>query len=193
MRAFTTYVSRKMIAALAIFVAVAAALITVAAARDAGEAQHSRGSDLTAELVDPQAFEAALDDPASAVDTVAGNPVGTGEDSSDARSQLRADLRAAFRLEGDARRSALADIRAKAQAGGYGDRIERRADRREIHHQLVFSLLPDNLQADLTELKDAPSDQRAQLRADIMDKALAGDYGDDVKKAAEQLQELRHG
>jgi len=190
MRAFTTYVSRKMIAALAVFAAIAAALITVAVARDAGASQHSNGSDLTAELVDPQAFEAALDDPASAVDTAGAT---TTDDATGGRSQLRADLRAAFRLEGDARRSALADIRAKAQAGGYGDRIERRADRRQIHHQLVFSLLPDNLQADLTELKDAPADQREQLRADIMDKALAGDYGDEVKQAAEQLQELRHG
>jgi hypothetical protein len=186
MRAFTHYVSRRMIAALAIFAAIAMALVTIAAARDAGDSQSSDGADIAAELVDPQAFEAALDDPASAVEAAA-------DDSTGGHSQLRADLKAAFQLEGDARRAALADIRAKAQDGGYGDRIERRADRREIHHQLFLSLLPDNLQADLTELKDAPADQREQVRSDIVDKALAGDYGDDVKKAAEQLQQLRHG
>jgi len=108
-------------------------------------------------------------------------------------SQLEADLEAARALEGDARRDALADIRVKAQDGGYGSGVERRADRRQIHRELFFNLLPDNLQADLTELKNAPADQREQLRADIMDNALAGDYGADVQKAAEKLRELRNG
>jgi hypothetical protein len=86
---------------------------------------------------------------------------------------------------------ALKDIRAKALAGDYGARVERRAERRDVRHDLFFSLLPDNLQADITAMKAAPSDERKQLRADILDKALAGEYGSEVQKAAEKLQALR--
>jgi hypothetical protein len=183
MSPFISFVSRKVIGVIAVFAVVAAALVGIAAARDAGE--RSRSSDLTADIVDPQAFEDALADPAS---------IGSGSaDRGGDWQQLRADLKAARALEGDARRAALAEIRTKAQDGSYGPGIERRADRRRIHHELVLSLLPDNLQADLTALKEAPTDQREDLRADIVDKALAGDYGPEVQKAAKQLQELRPG
>jgi hypothetical protein len=196
MSPFMSFVSRKVIGGIAAFAVVAAALVGIAAARDTGDP--SGGSDLTADVVDPQAFGAALADPAS-VDPASVDPASVDSASVDSGTadrggnwkQLRADLKAARALEGDARRDALAEIRTKAQDGAYGAGIERRADRRQIHHELVFNLLPDNLQADLTALKDAPADQRKDLRAEIMDKALAGDYGPDVQKAAKQLQELR--
>ncbi len=187
MSPLTSFVSRKVMGAVAVFAVIAAALVGVAVTTSAGS------SDTTTAVLTPdaQAFDEALADPAVALDG-ATTPSGQAEPN-DPRSALRADLLAAFKLDGEARRAALADIRTKARDGGYGDRVERRADRRQIHHELFFSLLPDNLQADLTELKDAPADQREQLRADIRDKALAGDYGDEVKKAAEQLQALRDG
>ncbi|MGY2877051.1 hypothetical protein ACVW00_004241 [Marmoricola sp. URHA0025 HA25] len=181
MSPFATFVSRRMAAALAAFAVIAALLVGYVAVRDAGGSPD--GSDLNAQLVDPTALQAALDDPAAAGTVAADDPAG-------GRAQLRADLRAAFKLEGDARRAALASIRQKARDGGYGNAVERRADRRQIRHELFLSLLPDNLQADLTRLQDAPADQRAQLRSDIMDKAVAGDYGPDVQKAAEQLRGL---
>jgi hypothetical protein len=181
--AFTRFVSRKMVAALAGFAVVAAGLVGIAAARGDSTADTAT-VDLTSEA---QALDAALADPGAALDAT--DPA----DPSGGWSRLRADLKAARALDGDARRAALADIRQKAQDGGYGSGIERRADRRQIHRELLFSLLPDNLQEDLTELKNAPADQREQLRADIMDKALAGDYGADVQKAAEKLRDLRHG
>jgi len=184
MSPFARFVSRKMIAAVAAFAVVAAGLVGLAAAQGAGSSDTTT-VDLTAEA---QALDAALADPAVVLDE------GTGPtDPTGGRSKLRADLKAARALDGDARREALADIRQKAQDGAYGGGIERRADRRQIHRELFFSLLPDDLQADLTELRNAPADQRAQLRADIMDKALAGEYGADVQKAAEKLQDLRHG
>jgi hypothetical protein len=186
MSPFLSFVSRKVIGVVAVFAVVAASLVGISLARGAGA--RSGGSDLTADVVDPQAFAAALADPAS-VDTGSAG----GADRRGDWQRLRADLKAARALEGDARRQALADIRSKARDGAYGAGIERRADRRQIHHELVFSLLPDNLQTDLQALKNAPADQRKDLRAELMDKALAGDYGPEVQKAAEQLKELRQG
>jgi hypothetical protein len=175
MTTFTTFVSRRLAAAITVFVVVAALAVGYVAL-SGGSAPASPNAN--AGTVDAVAVQAALDDP--------------GNDAADSgRSQLRSDLKAAFKLEGDARRDALAKIRQQAQDGAYGDRIERRADRRQIHHDLFLSLLPDNLQSDLARLKDAPADQREQLRAEIMDKAVAGDYGPDVQKAAEQLKGLR--
>ena len=86
-----------------------------------------------------------------------------------------------------------AAIRAKALAGDYGKAIQRRAERRDIRHDLLVSLLPENLQQDLQALRLAPADQRPQLRAAIIDKALAGEYGADVQKAAERLKALHQG
>lgn len=168
MSQFTRFVSRKVLGVIAVFAV--AAVVAVAAAGIA----IVRGTTDTVGLTRTQ----TADTPSP------------GE-TSGGRQQLRADLKAARALDGDARRAALADIRTKARNGAYGDRIERRADRREIHHQLFFSLLPDDLQTDLTALRSASADQREQLRKDIMDKALAGDYGADVQKTAEQLRALR--
>jgi hypothetical protein len=180
MSPFTTFVSRKLAAAVAAFGLVAAGLVGYAAARDGGGSSGS--PEVSAQLVDPAALQAALEDPATIDTSAAEDPTG--------RSRLRSDLRAAFKLDGDARREALAAIRQKAQDGAYGEAVQRRAERRQIRHDLFFSLLPDNLQADLTRLKDAPADQREQLRGDIMDKALAGGYGPDVQKAAQKLRDL---
>jgi hypothetical protein len=69
--------------------------------------------------------------------------------------------------------------------------VQRRNDRREARRAVVFALLPDALQADITAVRAAPKDQRPAMRAEIMRKALAGEYGDKVKAAAEKLQELR--
>lgn len=176
MSPFTTFVSRKVTATIAVFAAGAVVLVGVAVAQ-AGAGPDTAAP--TSQEVDPAALEAALDS-------------GAG-DANAGRSQLRADLKAAFALTGDARHDALAKIRQDAQDGVYGDRIEHRADRRQVRHDLFFSLLPADLQSDLTKLKAAPADQREQLRGDIMTKALAGGYGPDVQKAAEQLQSLHKG
>jgi hypothetical protein len=184
MSSFTRYVSRKVLSAVAIFAAVAVVMTAVVVAEAAGS-DDSGSVDIASQGYDAEALDAALADPASVIDAT--DPA----DPSGDRQQLRADLKAARALAGDARRDALADIRDRARDGAYGSGIERRADRRQVRHELVFSLLPDELQTDLTALKDAPADERKQLREDILDRALAGDYGPDVQKAAEQLKELR--
>jgi hypothetical protein len=192
MTPFTQYVSRKVLAAVAVFAVVAATLVGFAVARGTDGSSDTATVDLSARAAAD--FGAALADPAAALEATAGpDDPAAGGDGSGGWRQLRADLRAARSLDGDARRDALAAIRTKAQEGAYGDRIERRADRRQIHRDLFFSLLPDNLQADLTDLKNAPADQRPALRADIMDKALAGDYGPEVQDAATKLKDLREG
>jgi len=184
MSSFARFVSRKMLRVIAVFAVVAAATVGGTLAR--GDAGSAPGTvDLESSLSDPEAFAAILDDPTVAASDRA--------DQDRGRQQLRADVRAARALEGDARREALAAIRARAQDGEYGDGIERRADRRQVRHDLFLSLLPDDLRADLTELKSASADKRAELRGQILDRALAGDYGPEVQHAAEQLQALRDG
>jgi hypothetical protein len=183
MSPFTSFVSRKVLGAVAVFAVFAVSFGGYLLAQGS-TATASGSTDLTSSQA-AQVLDTALTDPGTVA--AAGAPDPTG------RAQLRADLLAALRLKGDARRSALADVRAKALAGGYGQAVQRRAERRDIRHDLLVSLLPDNLQQDLTALKNAPADQRAQLRSDIVAKALAGEYGPEVQKAAERLKGLRQG
>jgi hypothetical protein len=176
MSSLTRFVSRKVLAAVVAFAVFAIALVGVSIVRQGTstlDLSSTQGAD---------ALGAALADPTDQ----------TSADQADAggASQLQADLRAARALKGSERAAALKDIRAKALAGDYGSRVERRAERRDIRHDLFFSLLPDNLQADINAMKAAPADQRKQMRADILDKAVAGDYGSEVQKAAERLQAL---
>ena len=187
MTSFTRFVSRKVIGAVAVFALAAAAFVGTYAFVADGQPDTAT-VDLAGQA---EALDAALADPAVALDASPAD--GPNGPRADHRADLRADLRAAMKLQGDARRQALADIRTKAQDGGYGDRIQGRADRRQIHRELFFNLLPDDLQTDLQALKDAPADQRPAMRADIMARAVAGDYGPDVQDAAKKLQALRHG
>jgi hypothetical protein len=181
MSPFTSFVSRKVLGTVAVFAVFAASLAGFLVI-DGGFATASAGTTVS-QTADAQAFGSAL---AGASSTGASaDPAG--------RAKLRADLRAAFKLQGDARRAALAEIRAKALAGDYGAAVQRRAERRDIRHDLLVSLLPENLQQDLQALKAAPADQRKQMRADIIAKALAGEYGPEVQQAAQRLQALHQG
>lgn len=176
MSPFTRFVSRRMLRAGAVFAVFAATLAgLLAALGTTNPSAHAAPASTTA-VISPSSAQGAS--------ATSGDPAG--------RAKLRADLRAAFRLQGDARRAALAEIRAKALAGDYGKGVQRRAERRDIRHDLLVGLLPENLQQDLQALKDAPADQRKQLRSQIVAKALAGDYGPQVQQAAERLQALHH-
>lgn len=103
------------------------------------------------------------------------------------RAEMRKDLKAARELKGKARRDAVHKIRTEARAGTYGDKVEKRLDRRADQRAAVFALLPDELQADLKALKAADKPDRKAMREDIRAKALAGGYGDKVKEAAGKL------
>lgn len=107
------------------------------------------------------------------------------------REAFRADMKAARHLRGQARADAVKEVAANAKAGKYGDKIEKRFERRDAHRAAVFALLPDELQADLTKLRAMePGDERKAYRDDIRQKALDGGYGDKVQEAAQKLQEF---
>ena len=80
-------------------------------------------------------------------------------------------------------------VRANAKAGEYGAKVEKRVDRRSDRRAAFLALLPDELRADLKELKAMPSgDERKAKRDQIRKDALAGKYGDKVEQAAKLLQ-----
>ena len=107
------------------------------------------------------------------------------------RKAFHADMKAARQLKGKARADAVKKVVADAKAGKYGDKIEKRFDRRAAHRAAIFALLPDELQADLTKLRAMePGDDRKAYRDDIRQKALDGGYGDKVQEAAKKLQDF---
>jgi hypothetical protein len=175
MSPFTNFVSRKVLGAVVVFGVFAASLA---------------GFLVAGNVLTTAAGGSHLTTTSAAQATDAASTQGSGSADPADRAKLRADLRAAFKLQGDARRAALAEIKAKALAGDYGAAIERRAERRDIRHDLLVSLLPENFQQDLQALKAAPADQRKQLRAEMVAKALAGEYGPEVQQAAERLKAL---
>lgn len=132
---------------------------------------------------------AAVEQTAATLGTELGSDDSPAPGTDTNRKELRADLKAARALEGQARIDALKKVRAGAAAGEYGDKIEKRADRRSDRHAAYFALLPDDLQADLKELKAMPAgDERKAKREQIREDALAGKYGEKVQEAAKLLQ-----
>lgn len=113
----------------------------------------------------------------------------TAASSDGDRAELRKDMQTARELTGQERKDAVKKIRADARAGAYGDKIEKRADRRGGRRAAVLALLPDQLQADLKELRSADPGERKAMRKDIRDKALDGGYGDKVEEAASKLKD----
>lgn len=119
----------------------------------------------------------------------------TAERSSDEeRDQFRSDLEKARELEGEDRRDAVRGLRDDARDGKYGDGIEQRLERRGAHRAAFAALLPDEMQADLTEAKeiDDPEDRKAR-HEDIREKALDGGYGKKVEEAFTILGKSRRG
>lgn len=89
------------------------------------------------------------------------------------------------------RRDALRSIRREALSGGYGDRVQQFAERRDERRAEVLRRLPAELRQDLREARRLPADQQAAAYAAIRDRALAGDYGDRVQQGAERVKERR--
>lgn len=137
---------------------------------------------------------ATVDQTATTLDSELGEEAPSPEAKAEAkadRQALRAAMKAARQLEGQARADAIKQVVADAKAGKYGDKIEKRFDRREAHRAAVFALLPDELQADLKELRAMePGDDRKAFRDEIRQKALDGGYGEKVQEAAEKLQDF---
>lgn len=89
------------------------------------------------------------------------------------------------------RRVALLEIRREALTGGYGDRVQHFAERRDERRAEILKRLPAELRQDLREARRLPIDERAAAYAEISDQALAGDYGERVQQGAERIQERR--
>lgn len=107
------------------------------------------------------------------------------------KAQLHAALRAARALHGQARVAALKKVRANAEAGQYGARIERRVERRTTRREALISVLPKSLQDQIAKIHQAPAAQRRALRQQLRSDALAGDYGSTVQQYFEKLRSLR--
>jgi outer membrane murein-binding lipoprotein Lpp len=103
--------------------------------------------------------------------------------------RFRADLKEARELTGDARIEAVKKIRQDAKDGKYGDKVEKRIERRAG----IWAHAPKELRADLKEVWKADASERVEKRHEIFVKALAGDYGDQAQKRAERLKEFVEG
>ena len=99
------------------------------------------------------------------------------------RGELREDVKKLHGLEGEERRDAMRQLREDARDGKYGERVEGRFERHAAHRDAFFALLPDELQADLKQIREADPEDRKALHEDIRKKSLAGDYGEKVKEA----------
>ena len=105
-------------------------------------------------------------------------------------ADLRADLRALPTMQPEQRQKAAAKIWQAALAGGYGTPVKVRAEAAQRH----FQALPTQLRHDIEELRGLSGEARAEKRTAIRDKALAGGYGEQVRRIAERhAAALQHG
>jgi hypothetical protein len=95
-------------------------------------------------------------------------------------SRLRADLRELRGMAPDKRTEAAARIWRDALAGEYGTRVRIRAH----EAQRRFRHLPEELRADIRELRGLTGEERREELLAIRDKALDGGYGDRVQRWA---------
>lgn len=100
---------------------------------------------------------------------------------------LRADLRQLRTLDLEQRREAADRIWQEALAGEYGARVQLRAE----EAQQRFQTLPEELRDDLKEARGLEGDELRDARQEIRDKALDGEYGDQVERWAERRAEAQ--
>lgn len=100
---------------------------------------------------------------------------------------MRADLRQLRTLDLEQRREAADRIWQDALAGEYGARVQLRAE----EAQQRFQTLPEELRDDLKEARGLEGDELRDARQEIRDKALDGEYGDQVERWAERRAEAQ--
>lgn len=97
--------------------------------------------------------------------------------------ELRADL-AKLKSTDAAERAALREeIRGKAAAGDYGDRVQRKTERL----MAAIDGLPTELQAELEAAQALSGDEAKAALGGVVEGMLAGDYGTDVQTAAQDV------
>ncbi|MFJ7075489.1 hypothetical protein [Streptomyces sp. NPDC098781] len=99
--------------------------------------------------------------------------------------ELRADLRELRSLKPEQRPGAAARIWRDALAGEYGPRVRVRAAEARARYQA----LPEQLRDDIEELRGLDGEDRRRERQEIREKALDGEYGDQVRRWAERRSE----
>jgi hypothetical protein len=104
---------------------------------------------------------------------------------------LRDDLIAVRALPDGEKAAALREVRRDALAGEYGERVERFAERRADRVRAVRRALPAELRSDLRDARRLSGEERAAAYREVRDAALAGEYGDQVQRVAEAVQERR--
>ncbi|MHC3467441.1 hypothetical protein ACYF6T_01890 [Streptomyces sp. 7R007] len=102
-------------------------------------------------------------------------------------ADLRADLEKLRTMDPPQRQQEAARIWQDALAGRYGTRVRTRAETA----QRRFRALPEQLRQDLTRLRGLTGDARDEQRTAIRDKALAGGYGEQVRRWAERRSRFR--
>ncbi|MDN3026169.1 hypothetical protein [Streptomyces sp. S.PB5] len=100
--------------------------------------------------------------------------------------RLRADLRQLRGMDPQQRQQRATQIWQDALDGDYGVRVQLRAERA----QQRYRLLPEQLREDLGELRGLGGDELREHIAAIRDKALDGDYGDQVRQWAERRSDV---
>ena len=104
---------------------------------------------------------------------------------------LQEDLRAVRDLPAGEKAGALREIRRDALDGGYGDRVQHFAERRDERIRAVRRALPDEMRADLRAARDLTGEARIDAYREIRSGALAGEYGDRVQEVAVRVEERR--
>jgi hypothetical protein len=104
---------------------------------------------------------------------------------------LQEDLRAVRDLPAGEKAGALREIRRDALDGGYGDRVQHFAERRDERIRTIRRALPEKMKADLRAAHDLTGEARIDAYRVIRSAALAGEYGDRVQEVAVRVQERR--
>jgi hypothetical protein len=102
-------------------------------------------------------------------------------------TDLKDDIRSLKALPADQRPAAAREIKQGALAGDYGTTVQTRAKELVAKAATAVRSWPAALRSDVREMRAATGDARRDLRRQIADKALAGDYGDAVQQKAEQI------
>ena len=106
-------------------------------------------------------------------------------------ADLQEDIRAVEGLPDAEKPAAVRAIREDALAGEYGERVARAAARIQDRRARVFDQLPEDLQADLEELKALPDAEKVAAAKELRAGALSGEYGEKVQTFAKRMQERR--
>ncbi len=101
---------------------------------------------------------------------------------------LRADLKGLKDLGPGERGPAAREIRDGARGGEYGPGVQDRAERAQDRRIRVIANLPEELKADLRQIKAAAAEDRAELAKQLAETALAGGYGEKAQAFAERVQ-----